>query len=74
MGRYKGDEYDIIYGPVANDRVYLCFAGFLAETSTREETVKKLDNNKLYNQFTFCNEKALAYMKFIEGKEGVTDE
>ena len=74
MGRYKGDEYDIIYGPVANDQVYLCFAGFLAGTSTREETLKKLNNNKLYNQFTFCNEQALTYVKFISSKEVVIDE
>ena len=69
MGKYTGAEYDIIYGPVANDQVYLCFAGFLAGTSTREETLKKLKNNKLYNQFNFCNEKALAYIKFVSGKE-----
>ena len=74
MGKYKGDEYDIIYGPVANDQVYLCFAGFLAGTSTREETIKKLNNNKLYNQFVFCNEQALAYVKFISSKEVVINE
>ena len=59
MGKYQGEEYDMICGPVANDQVYLCFAGFLAGTSTKEETLNKLKNNKLYNQFTFCNEKAL---------------
>jgi len=74
MGRYSGEEYDIIYGPVANDQVYLCFAGFLAGTSTREETLRKLHNNKLYNQFTFCIEKALKYIKFISGKEVYIDD
>lgn len=74
MGKYEGKEYDIIYGPVANDQVYLCFIGFLAGTSTREETIKKLNNNKLYNQFAFCNEKALTYIKFISGKEVKIDE
>ena len=69
MGRYKGEEYDIIYGPVANDQVYLCFAGFLAGTSTREETLKKLKTNRLYNQFTFCNERALTYIRFVSSME-----
>ena len=74
MGKYSGEEYDIIYGPVADDQVYLCFAGFLAGTSTREETLKKLNNNNLYNQFTFCNEKALAYIKFVSSKEVAVNE
>jgi hypothetical protein len=74
MGKYQGEEYDIIHGPVANDQVYLCFAGFLAGTSTREETLKKLNNNKLYNQYTFCNGKALTYIKFISSKEVKIDD
>lgn len=74
MGKYNGGEYDIIYGPVANDQVYLCFIGFLAGTSTREETIKKLNNNKFYNQFTFCSEKALDYIKFISGREVIINE
>jgi hypothetical protein len=69
MGQYTGDEYDLIYGPVANDKVYLCFAGFLAGTLTREETLRKLNNNKLYSQFTFCNEKALSFIKFVSSRE-----
>lgn len=74
MGKYNSEEYDIIYGPVANDQVYLCFIGFLAGTSTREETIKKLNNNRLYNQFNFCNETALTYIKFISSKEVVIDD
>ena len=50
------------------------YNGCVAGTSTREETIKKLNNNELYNQFTFCNERALAYVKFISSKEAVIDE
>lgn len=69
MGRYTGVKYDLIYGPVANDKVYLSFTAFLAGTLTRDETLKKLNNNKLYNQFTFCTEIALSFIKFVSSKE-----
>jgi hypothetical protein len=68
MGRYKGEEYDIIIGPVANDTVYLTFTGYLAGATSREDAIRQLKVRNLYSQVMFCNEKSLAYLTFKETK------
>ena len=63
------DGYDIIIGPVANDKTMpvlsLYFAGFYSE----EEAIKRLLPQKLYNQFTFKTETALKALTLIEVME-----
>jgi len=66
LGKYTGEEYDIIIGPVANDTVYLTFIGYLAGATSREETLKRLKVRELYNQTAFCTEKSLGYLRFIK--------
>jgi hypothetical protein len=69
MGRYKGENYDIITGPVANDTVYLTFLGYLAGATSREDALKQLKVRELYDQVTFCSEKALGYLHFRHYEE-----
>ena len=61
--------FDIVFGPVANDRVYttltLWEGGFLDE----EQTIERLKTYKLANQYLFHTEKALPYLKFINAEE-----
>ena len=64
MGNYNGDNYDIIIGPVANDTVYLTFIGYLAGITSRDDALKQLKVRELYNQITFCSERALEYLSF----------
>lgn len=64
-GNYKGKEYDLIYGPVANDDVYTTFILYNAGALTKEQTLETLKIKKLYNQMVFTTEKALRYLKFI---------
>jgi hypothetical protein len=68
MGRYQGEEYVIIIGPVANDTVYLTFIGFLAGVTSREDAIKQLKTRELYSQVTFCTEKSLGYLTFLEAQ------
>ncbi len=63
-GAYNGKKYDIIYGPVANDMIYKTFIAYEAGLYTKAETLEKLKINQLYNQMTFCSEKALSFLKF----------
>lgn len=65
-GKYNGKQYDIIYGPVANDTIYRTFVAYEEGLYTKEETVKRLKIKKLYNQMTFTSREALAYLKYIE--------
>lgn len=69
MGNYVGAKYDLIIGPVADDTVYLTFIGYLAGLTSREDALKQLKIRELYNQVTFCTEKALKYLNFNHSKE-----
>ena len=64
-GNYDGEDYDVIYGPVANDDVYTTFTLYQAGTLTKAQTLESLKIKKLYNQMVFASEKALSYLKFI---------
>ena len=64
-GSYAGEEYDFIFGPVANDDVYRTFTLYTAGLFTKEQTLEALKVKKLYNQLAFSTEKALSYLHFI---------
>lgn len=63
-GTYKGQKYDLIKGPVANDDVYRTVTLYLSGLLSRTSTLKALKVKKLYNQIVFASEKALLYLKF----------
>ncbi len=63
-GNYKGEIYDFVYGPVANDDVYTTFALYTAGVLTKEQTIEALKVKKLYNQLVLTSEKVLGYLKF----------
>jgi hypothetical protein len=64
-GLYKGENYDIITGPVANDKVYRTLVLYSDGTLTLKETLQRLNAFKLYNQIVFKTESALSFLKFI---------
>lgn len=59
-------DYDIVYGPVANDRVYLQFGLYESGAISLETLIRELKTYKLVDQFLFHTEKALAALHFIE--------
>ncbi len=63
-GSYKAENYDYIYGPVANDDVYTTFTLYTSGILTKEQTLAALKIKKLYNQLVVTSEKALAFLKF----------
>ena len=63
-GSYTGKQYDIVFGPVANDVIYRTFIAYEEGIITRDETISRLKVKELYNQMTFCTEKALSYLKY----------
>ena len=64
-GKYAGETYDFIYGPVANDDVYTTFTLYTASVLSKEQTIEALKVKKLYNQLVLTSKKALAFLKFI---------
>ena len=62
-------NYDIVYGPVANDRVYAAFALYEGGLIDKQMLIAELKTYKLVDQFLFHSEKALQLLTFIEAKE-----
>lgn len=65
---YKHD-FDIVYGPVANDRVYTAFALYEDGLLDKQGLIKELRAYKLADQLLFHTEKSLVYLHFLEAKE-----
>lgn len=59
-------DYDIVYGPVANDRVYLQFGLYESGAISVETLIRELKTYKLIDQYLFHTEKALSTLHFVE--------
>jgi len=63
-GVYTGQLYDIVFGPVANDDVYVTIGAFEAGILTREQAITGLKVKKLYDQFVLKSTAALSWLKY----------
>jgi len=68
MAKYLGTQYDIVIGPVANDTVYRVFRLFESGDIDRKTAIKRLKITKLFNQMTFCTEKAIKELVFLKSE------
>ncbi|MBQ5541161.1 MAG: DUF3990 domain-containing protein [Bacteroidales bacterium] len=57
-------NYDIVYGPVANDRVYAAFALYEGGVLNKEELVKELKTYVLVDQYLFHTKRALQLISY----------
>jgi hypothetical protein len=65
--RYKDEfahDYDIVAGPVANDRVYFALSLFEQGLADEEESIRRLKTYTIVNQILFHTEKALQNLTF----------
>jgi hypothetical protein len=62
-------DYDVVYGPVANDRVYAAFALYEGGILDKQSLIAELKTYKLVDQYLFHTNKALEALVFVEGKE-----
>ena len=62
-------NYDIVYGPVANDHVYTAFALYEGGIISKQALIDELRTYKLVDQYLFHTERALSTLQFIEAKE-----
>lgn len=56
---------DVVLGPVADDNVYETIRLYEAGVFTREETIRRLKTEKLFNQLVLKTDAALAFCRFI---------
>jgi hypothetical protein len=62
-------NYDVVYGPVANDRVYAAFALYEGGLIDILTLISNLKTYKLVDQYLFHTEQSLKALKFIEAEE-----
>ena len=62
-------NYDVVYGPVANDRVYAAFALYEGGLIDILTLISDLKTYKLVDQYLFHTEQSLKALKFIEAEE-----
>jgi hypothetical protein len=66
MGHNKHMAYDIVIGPVANDKVYSVIQFYENGVYDKEEAIKRLKVEALFDQILFHTEKALNHCRFLE--------
>lgn len=62
-------DYDLVYGPVANDNVYVKFGLYEQGFISKATLLAELKVYKLVDQMLFHTERALQYIRFVEAKE-----
>ena len=68
-GQGISDKYDMAFGPVADDKVYVVIQFYENGVYDKDETIKRLKVDKLYNQILFHTEKSLEYCRFKDYEE-----
>lgn len=66
----KDNKYDIVIGPVADDRIAATIRRYMDDELDVEGLARKLTYRELSNQYSFHTPEAIAYLK----KAGVLDE
>lgn len=61
-------DYDIVYGPVADDSVYTQFTLYEGGIISLPTLIQELKTYKLVDQYLFHTENSLQAIKFIESK------
>lgn len=61
-------DYDVVYGPVANDKVYAAFALYEGGLLSKQNLIAELKTYKLVDQYLFHTPKTLEAISFIKAK------
>ena len=62
-------DYDIVYGPVANDKVYAAFSLYEAGILDKRSLIAELKTYRLVDQYLFHTDRALQRLTFSGLKE-----
>jgi hypothetical protein len=61
--------YDLIMGPVANDKIYATINLYEAGVLSVEATIAQLKINEYFNQISFHSDTAIKELKFVKSEE-----
>jgi hypothetical protein len=68
-GTYRGEKYDAIYGPVANDTVFRTLTAFENLAINKATAIRRLKTYKLHDQLVFCTERGLSFLQYTGFKQ-----
>ena len=68
-GTYADDDFDAVVGPVANDDVYTTVTLYLAGVLTKQQALEALKIKRLFDQYVWKTQAALAAITFAESIE-----
>lgn len=63
---YAGKQYDVIIGPVANDRVFPTIQALIIGQFSVEAALVELKTKKLFDQHCFATDKAINRLQFVK--------
>lgn len=61
--------YDMVYGPVANDKIYTTITLYESQVLTAEQTIERLNVNDYFNQISFHTSETVSELHFIQSEE-----
>ena len=62
----RDNRYDVVKGPIANDKLSLLFRLYERDIITVDEFARRMQFRELYTQYSFHTERALAALRFRE--------
>lgn len=62
-------DFDVVYGPVANDKVYAAFALYEQGFIDKQALIREMRTFKFVDQLLFHTEKAIKTLTYIDSKE-----
>ena len=69
MNKNFQHSFDIVYGPVANDKVYASFALYEGGLLSKQNLIAELKTYILVDQYLFHTEQSLECLSFIKAQE-----
>jgi len=66
-------DFDLVQGPVANDKTVLTITGFIDGLYTREEAIRRLRYSKINDQVSLHTEKAVSLLKLKNKRKTTCD-
>ena len=65
----RGHDYDLVLGPVANDKVFTTVNLFESGVLSAEAAILQLKAYKTYDQLSFHTARAIGTLRFVEAYE-----
>ena len=62
----RDNRYDVVVGPIANDKLSLLFRLYEKDLITVDEFAQRMKFKELYTQYSFHTERAVKLLRFKE--------